>query len=114
MAALFIENSLALRNLTFNALNGNITFNDAVTWSGNYLLTLNAANNININNAIAGTGTSSGLAMNYGGSYNILTPASFSGAVLNSAGYRLPRRIRAEGFMGASPYRARVMRKDKR
>ena len=80
---------------------GNITFNDAVTWSGNYLLTLNAANNININNAIAGTGTSSGLAMNYGGSYNILTPASFSGAVLNSAGIPIAQTDTSGGVYGS-------------
>ncbi len=87
VAASFVGNNLALRNLTLNALTGNITFNDAVAWSGNYLLTLNAANNININNAITATGTNAGLVMNYGGDYNILTKASYSGAVIGPNGY---------------------------
>ena len=86
MTGSFLGNNLALRNFSLNALTGDITFNDPVTWSTDSTLSLNAANNININNAITATGTNAGLVMNYGGNYNILTPASYAGAVLNSAG----------------------------
>jgi filamentous hemagglutinin family protein len=45
---------------------GNINVNDAVSWSTDSTLTLNATNNININAPITATGANAGLVMNYG------------------------------------------------
>ena len=45
---------------------GDIYVNDAVSWSANYTLTLNAYNSIYINNAITATGASGKLALLYG------------------------------------------------
>jgi filamentous hemagglutinin family protein len=50
---------------------GNVTIANGVTWLTNTVLTLNAANNININAPITATGTSAGLVLNYGGDYSI-------------------------------------------
>jgi filamentous hemagglutinin family protein len=77
--------------LTLNAVN-DININKAITATGASAgLTFNAGNDININNAVTLEGASATLNMNYGGytsanpakagsNYNILTPASFSGA----------------------------------
>ncbi|WP_210242988.1 beta strand repeat-containing protein [Nitrobacter winogradskyi] len=76
----FVQSNLATRNFALNAVGGSITVNQAVSWSQNTTLTLSATNDININAGIAASGATAGLAMNYGGDYNILTPASYSGA----------------------------------
>ena len=46
--------------------NGDIFVNDAVSWSANNTLTLDAYRNININQSITSTGTSGKLALKYG------------------------------------------------
>ena len=74
----FVQNNLWLRNVSLNALSGDLTVNDPVTWASNATLSLNAKNNININAPITATGTNAGFAMNYGG-YNgttVTTPAT--------------------------------------
>jgi filamentous hemagglutinin family protein len=94
--------------------NGDINVNEAVSWSSNAILTLNAANNININAPITATGTSAGIALNYGGTngvvgatplagsdYNIVTPASFSGTVLDSAGNPIAKPDTSGGVYGS-------------
>jgi filamentous hemagglutinin family protein len=50
-----------------NGTDGNININDAVSWSTNSILTLNATNNVNINAPIDASGTNARLVMNYGG-----------------------------------------------
>jgi hypothetical protein len=50
-----------------NGTDGNININDAVSWSTDSILALNATNNININAPITSFGTNAGLVMNYGG-----------------------------------------------
>ena len=50
--------------------NGDIFVNDAVSWSANTTLTLNAAHNIQINSAITATGNTAGLVLNYGSGDN--------------------------------------------
>ena len=50
--------------------NGDIFVNDAVTWSANTTLTLNAVRNIEINNGIAASGAGAGLVLTYGGNYS--------------------------------------------
>ncbi|WP_454181706.1 MBG domain-containing protein [Parvibaculum sp. MBR-TMA-1.3b-4.2] len=50
--------------------NGDIFVNDAVTWSANTTLTLNAVRNIEINDGIAASGTGAGLVLTYGGNYS--------------------------------------------
>ena len=72
--------------------NGDIHINDAISWSADTTLTLNAERNINVNAAITATGTSAGLALNYGGTngnnstapasgsdYNVKAPITLSG-----------------------------------
>jgi filamentous hemagglutinin family protein len=72
---------------------GNINVNDAVSWSTDSILTLNATNNININVPITATGTNAGLAMTYGGDYNILTLASYSGVTAAGVADQAPAGI---------------------
>ncbi|WP_339613877.1 MBG domain-containing protein [uncultured Parvibaculum sp.] len=50
--------------------NGDIFVNDAVTWSANTTLTLNAVRNIEINDGIAASGAGAGLVLTYGGGYS--------------------------------------------
>ncbi|MEJ2457566.1 MAG: filamentous hemagglutinin N-terminal domain-containing protein, partial [Novosphingobium sp.] len=50
--------------------NGDIFVNDAINWSANTTLTLSAVRNIAINNDIAASGASAGLALTYGGNYS--------------------------------------------
>ena len=61
LSAAFVQNNLVLRNLSLNALGGDLTVSDPVTWSANNTLTLAAANNIYINNAMTINGASAGL-----------------------------------------------------
>jgi filamentous hemagglutinin family protein len=65
---------------------GDINVNDKVEWSADTTLTLTADNDININNAIIAHGDKAGVALNYGGDYNILTLASFSGVATDENG----------------------------
>lgn len=61
-----------------SGVNGDINVNDAVTWSSDGVLTLNAVRDIVINRNITATGTNAGLVLNYGG-YNgttVTTPTS--------------------------------------
>ncbi len=64
---LFVGNNLASRNLSLNSHKGAVNINDAVTWSSDERLTLAAATNININNAVTATGDHAGLTLAYGG-----------------------------------------------
>ncbi len=70
---------------------GNIDVNAAVTWSASTTLTLNAANNININKAITADGDTAGLTLNAGRDININNAVTFSGAnaklEMNYGGY---------------------------
>jgi filamentous hemagglutinin family protein len=62
------NNNVVIKNSTGGQGNdGNINVNDAVTWSADSILTLNATNNININAPITATGLNAGLVLNYGG-----------------------------------------------
>ena len=97
----FVNNYLGVRNLSLTTMNGDLTVNSPVTWSADTTLTLSAANNININNAITATGTNAGLVMSSGGNYNILTPASYAGAILNSAGMPVAQTDTSGGVYGS-------------
>ena len=50
--------------------NGDILVDDAVTWSANTALTLNAAHNVQLNSGITATGNTAGLVLNYGSGDN--------------------------------------------
>ena len=50
--------------------NGDIFVDDAVSWSANTTLTLNAVRNIQINNSITATGNTAGLVLTYGSGDN--------------------------------------------
>lgn len=90
VTAQFVAGALAARNFNLNAINGDINVNDVVSWSASTTLGLNASNNININASLTASGASAGLAMNYGGDYNILSPATYSGITFDSNGYPIP------------------------
>jgi len=88
---------------------GNINVNEAVSWSANTTLALNAATDINVNAPVKATGANAGLTltagkdihvnkditlsgtnaaltMNYGGDYHIFMPTAYAGAVLDANG----------------------------
>jgi filamentous hemagglutinin family protein len=62
--------------------NGDINVNANVSCFADTILTLNAANNININAAITATGTNAGLVLNFGG-YSVATPTALPGTDYN-------------------------------
>jgi filamentous hemagglutinin family protein len=76
---------------------GDINVNERVEWSADTTLTLTAQNDININDAISSHGESAGVILNYGGEYHILTPASFSGAVLDEKGIPTAKKDTSNG-----------------
>ncbi|MDR1975388.1 MAG: filamentous hemagglutinin N-terminal domain-containing protein [Campylobacteraceae bacterium] len=80
---------------------GDINVNDKVEWNADTTLTLTAQNDININNAIISHGNEAGVELNYGGDYNILTPASFSGTVLNEKGLPVAKTDTSGGVYGS-------------
>ncbi|WP_400767103.1 filamentous hemagglutinin N-terminal domain-containing protein [Methylosinus sporium] len=79
LSSQFVTGNLAARNLSLNAIAGDVNVNDTVSWSANTTLGLAASNNININAPIVASGASAGFTMNYGGDYNVLSPATYSG-----------------------------------
>ena len=87
-----LSNGLSAGNMEVQSSDGSIHVNDAVTWSSNTQLTLNAREDIYVNAPVTATGGSAGLSLSFGGSYHILTPAAYSGAVLNEAGLPVPKR----------------------
>jgi filamentous hemagglutinin family protein len=98
----YVQTQLGLRNFALNAFGGDLTVNDAINWSSDSTLTLSASNDININKSITATGTNAGFAMNYGHDYNILTPASFSGAVIDPVtGYPVAQEDTSGGVYGS-------------
>jgi filamentous hemagglutinin family protein len=73
--------------LTVNAKNGTIEVNAPVSASGaDAKLVLNATKDIDFNADLSATGANAGLVMNYGGDYNVLTKADYSGTVLDAKG----------------------------
>lgn len=86
LGTLLGNNNITLSSTDGSGSDGNINVNQAVSWSADTVLTLNATNDININKSITATGTNAGLALNYGGDYHILTPATYSGAILDANG----------------------------
>ena len=91
----FISGNLTARDFSLRSRNGDITVNSAIDWSANTALSLSAGNDIFINKSIKATGASAGLAMNTGGNYYLITPATFSGAELDAAGKPAARQIPA-------------------
>jgi filamentous hemagglutinin family protein len=70
---------------------------------GNAALSMTAGKNIDISNAIELSGTNAALSMQYGdgGDYNLLTPASYSGAVSNSSGVPIANTDTSKGTYGS-------------
>jgi filamentous hemagglutinin family protein len=94
-AGSFVNDNLNTRSLSLRSREGDITVNGAIDWSANTTLTLDAGRDININKSIKATGASAGLVMDYGGDYYLITPATFSGAVLDATGKPVARQIPA-------------------
>ena len=59
--------NIIIASTSGHGTDGNINVNDAMSWSADSILTLNATNNININAPMTATGTNAGLVMTYGG-----------------------------------------------
>jgi filamentous hemagglutinin family protein len=91
----FVNDNLNTRNLSLRSREGDITVNAAVDWTANTTLGLSAKGDININKPIKATGATAGLDMDYGGDYHLITPATFSGAVLDATGKPVARQIPA-------------------
>lgn len=84
LAGILASTNFAVTTAAGGTENGDINVNAQVEWSANTTLTLNAANNININAPIIAHGARAGLVLNYGRDYNIRTLASYSGAILDT------------------------------
>jgi len=73
--------------------NGDVNINDTVIWNADTVLTLDAANNINVNADITATGANAGLVMQYSGDYNLNAPITLSGVgatlTINGVNYTL-------------------------
>jgi filamentous hemagglutinin family protein len=91
----FVNDNLNTRSLSLRSRESDITINAAVDWTANTTLGLSAKNDIFINKSIKATGATAGLVMNYGGDYHLITPATFSGAVLDATGKPVARQIPA-------------------
>lgn len=91
IGATTLANTLGLGNVTIVTFaggteNGDINVNAAVSWLADTILTLNAANNININAAVTASGVNAGLVLNYGG-YNgtsVTSPAAGTNYSINN------------------------------
>ena len=89
----FLNNNLNVRNFSLTTHQGDMTINANIDWSANTTLSLKAANDIFINRSINAAGANAGLVMNTGGDYHLITPATFSGAVLDATGKPVARQI---------------------
>ena len=72
-----------------------------MTWWSDTTLGLSAKNDIYINNAITATGTNAGLVMNFGNDYYLLTPATYSGTVLDANGIPVAMTDTSGGVYGS-------------
>ena len=81
-----VGNNLDLRNLILNAHNSGITVNDAVAWSGDTALTMNAKTGITVNNPIASAGTQASLTLTAASEdVSINAPVTATGSNANMA-----------------------------
>jgi filamentous hemagglutinin family protein len=79
-----------------------IEVNAPITLSGkNAALAMIAGTDIDINDAITLSGENAALSMNYGGDYNILTSASYAGAVLGDDGVPVANTDTSGGTYGS-------------
>lgn len=124
LSSLLGNSNITISSTIGNGTDGDIDVNQAVTWSTNNVLTLNATNAININKSITATGTNAGLtltagtdinvnapvtlsganaalAMNYGGNYHILTKASYSGTTTDANGNLVAKTDTSGGVYGS-------------
>lgn len=81
--------ALASTNVTLSSTqghgtDGNIEINDAVSWSANTTLTLNATHDIVFNAPLTATGAHAGLVMNYGGYATTGTTAAGADYLINN------------------------------
>jgi len=103
-----LSNTLANNNVTIESIKGkregkgNILIFEAVSWANN-TLTLDAENDIHINNAMTISGENGQLVMNThpDGDYHIRTKASYSGAVLDANGKPVAKQDTSGGIYGS-------------
>jgi len=103
-----LSSSLANSNVVIESIKGkqqgkgDIHIFEAVSWQ-NTTLTLNAENDIHINNALTINGENGQLVMNTGadGDYHIRTKASYSGAVLDANGKPVAKQDTSGGVYGS-------------
>lgn len=82
-ARLATNGTVIIQSIDGRGSDGDITVNDAVSWSNDAVLTLTATNDINVNKSITATGANAGLVLNYGGDYVINSP---NGAAITLSG----------------------------
>jgi len=90
-----VRDNLAARDFSLTSRNGDMTINAAIDWSANTTLSMKAGNDIYVNKSIKATGANAGLTLTAGGDYYLITPATFSGAVLDATGKPVARKIPA-------------------
>jgi len=103
-----LSNTLANNNVTIESIKGkqagkgDIIIFDAVSWANN-TLTLDAENDIHINNAMTISGENGQLVMNThpDGDYHIRTKASYSGTVLDANGKPVAKQDTSGGIYGS-------------
>lgn len=101
VAASFVNQQLAQRNFSLNAIDGDLRVSDAIGWSADTTLGLGARHDVHIDNAIRATGDRAGLALAYGGDYHIRTRASYAGATLDAEGKPIARQDDSGGVYGS-------------
>lgn len=124
LGSLLGTGNIVLSSTSGSGGDGNINVNDAIAWSADTTLGLNATNDININmaitasgdnagltltagddininNAVTLSGTNAALAMTYGGDYNILTKASYSGTTTDASGNVVAKTDTSGGVYGS-------------
>jgi filamentous hemagglutinin family protein len=106
LGAALNQGSVTIASTSGSGSDGDVTVNDAVSWSGNTTLTLKATNDININNAITASGASAGLSLYYGGDYNIRTVASYAGTTTDSNGNLVAQTDTSGGVYGSVSFTA--------
>lgn len=113
MTGTALKNALESNNYTISTAtqgtaggHGDITVNDTVDWNANTTLTLNAERDININAPIIARGAGAGVALTYGGDYNIRTKASYAGTTTGADGYPVAQTDTSGGVYGSITFKS--------
>ena len=100
VSTLLANTNLEIQSMTgTGGVNGDVIIRDAITWSSNNTLTLNAVRDVLVQSAITATGANAGLVVNYGTGRNftVSAPITLAGANaslnINGRSYTLLRNV---------------------